>query len=267
MAIISDYHMHTYLCGHADGRPQEYAQQACDRGLKEIGFADHAPLVTHREPSITMDFDQLPEYKRMVEEVQSEFKNRLTIKLAIEADFIPGYEEKTREILDMFPYDYVIGSVHYLNGWQFDNPVFMSEWDTLDVNEVYIRYHEHLRMSAESRLFDIMAHVDLVKKFGHRTSSDLSDEIKKTAEVFKQTGVAIEINTSGLRKPAKEIYPSLEDLKVYSDIGVAITFGSDAHGPEDVGRDFDKALQLARAAGYKEYVLFKHRKIEKTMGL
>jgi len=110
-------------------------------------------------------------------------------------------------------------------------------------------------------MFNIIAHADLVKKFGHRPTQDLTKEVQKTAEAFKKAGVAIEINTSGLRKPVKEIYPTLEDLKVYCAAGVPITFGSDSHAPSEVAMDFDKAVDLAKAAGYKEYLLFAGRKI------
>jgi len=109
--------------------------------------------------------------------------------------------------------------------------------------------------------------VDLVKKFGHRASEDMSEEVTKTAQVFKECGVAVEINTSGVRKPAKEMYPALNDLKSYCAAGVPLTFGSDSHDPNDVGRDFDKAHQLALDAGYSEYVLFSERKIVQKVKL
>lgn len=265
MIPIVDYHMHTPLCGHARGQLREYAQCAIDLGLKEIGFSDHAPLVCHEDPSITMSVDELPKYHEMVEDIQAEFKNQLSIRIGIEADFIPGYEDKTKAILEGYPYDYVIGSVHFIQDWAFDNPKQIHVWKVANTDEVYMQYHDYLRQSAESGMFDIMAHVDLVKKFGHRPKTDLTNEIEKTAEVFKDTGMVIEINTSGLRKPVKEIYPSLDVLSIYSKVGVPLIFGSDAHRPEEVGRDFDKAVSLAKAAGYTEYVLFKKRKIEQRV--
>ena len=267
MIPICDYHMHTPLCGHAQGQPEEYAQQAIKIGLKEIGFSDHAPLVSHRDPSITMDFAQLPEYQRLVESVRGQFQGRLSVKVGIEADFIPGFEAKTKTILDSYPYDYVIGSVHFINDWAFDNPDDLRGWEQADTNKIYIQYYSYLRRSAQSGLFDIMGHVDLVKKFGHRPSSPMTAEIAMTAEVFKATKVAVEINTSGLRKPVKEIYPSLDVLKVYARAGIPLTFGSDSHEINHVGKDFDQARVLAQAAGYKEYVLFKNRKIAQTLPL
>ncbi|MBF0618686.1 MAG: histidinol-phosphatase HisJ [Candidatus Omnitrophica bacterium] len=263
--IISDYHMHTPLCGHAKGDPQMYAQHAVTTGLREIGFTDHAPLFTHRDPTISMDHSQLPVYHHMIESVRSEFADKLTVRVGIEADYIPGYEERTKKMLAEYPYDYVIGSVHFMEKWGFDDPIQMKEWSARDVNEVYREYHRLLRKSALSRLFDILGHVDLVKKFNFRPTIDITSEIEENARVFKRTGVVIEINSSGLRKPAQEIYPSLHDLKIYQAKGVPITFGSDAHEPTDVGRDFDKSLELARAAGYTEYVQFEGRKIARTI--
>lgn len=264
---IVDYHMHTPLCGHAIGEPAEYARQAVKAGLAEIGFSDHAPLVAYADPKIAMGFEQLAQYHRMIESVREEFKGRLKIRVALEADFISGYENKTKEILTAYPYDYVIGSVHFIGDWGFDNPADMSRWEKQDIDKIYRQYYHLLRLSAQSRMFDIMGHVDLVKKFGHRAKSDMTTDIEKTAEVFKASGVAVEINTAGLRKPVKEMYPSLDALKIYALAGVPLTFGSDSHDPKDVGADFDKAAGLARAAGYKEYLTFKQRKIERKIKL
>lgn len=258
----ADYHMHTFLCGHASGKPFEYADRALKLGLSEIGFSDHAPLVSHDDPSITMSFDELPHYHEMLETLKTQYaKKNLKIKIGIEADFIPGYEEKTKAILDAYPYDYVLGSVHFIGNFAFDNPKQKDRLQTSNIDKVYLDYHALLRESAACGLFDVMSHVDLVKKFGDRPTKDLSAEIEKTAQVFKNSGVVIEINSSGLRKPVREIYPSLSDLKIYCAAGVLITFGSDAHAPEEVGSGFKEAFELAKNAGYKEYVLFDQRKI------
>lgn len=262
---IADYHMHTPLCGHAEGLPADYARQALQVGLREIGISDHAPFLHMVDPGVTMAITQLPEYYRLLEDVQQKFQNELIIKAGIEADFIPGYESRIQGLLSDYSYDYVIGSVHFINDWGFDDPAQRSRWDESDINQVYHEYYALLRQAARSGLFDIMGHVDLPKKFGHRPQEDMTDEIKQTAAVFKESKVAIEINTAGLRKPAKEMYPSLDCLKIYAQAGVPLTFGSDAHQPQDVGRDFDKARQLALDAGYSEYVLFKNRAIERVV--
>lgn len=265
MLPITDYHMHTPLCGHAEGMPEEYARQAIACGLSEIGFSDHAPFVHMVDPGVTMNKSQLPEYYRMIESVRELFKNDLTIKIAIEADFIPGYESQTQAILDDYPYDYVIGSVHFIKDWGFDDPAQRALWDSRDVNAVYRDYYELLRQSARSGMFDIIAHSDLVKKFGHRPTDDMTAEVTRTAQVFKETGVAIEINTAGWRKTCQEQYPAENCLSIYAAHQVPLTFGSDAHKPQDVGADFERALELARAAGFQEYILFKNRQVERTV--
>lgn len=266
MKIYGDYHMHTPLCGHAVGLPSQYADHAIKVGLKEIGFSDHAPLILHSDPRIAMNFEQLPLYQAMIEDVKARYK-KLKIKVGIEADFFPGFEGRTKEILDAYPYDFVLGSVHFIGQWGFDNPAESAGWKAQDINQVYREYHKLLRASAKSKLFDVMAHVDLVKKFGNRATEDMTEEVQETAKAFKELGVVVEINTSGLRKPAKEIYPSLNDLRIYCEYGVPLTFGSDAHDPMHVGKDFDKGFTLAKEAGYKEYVIFKKRKIERVIKL
>ncbi len=267
MNPICDYHMHTPLCGHAVGEPREYAERAIAVGLQEIGFSDHAPLLSHDDPKITMNMKQLPGYLEMIEAVRERFAGKLRIKIALEADYLPGYEEKTRAMLESYEYDYIIGSVHYIRRWAFDNPEEMDRWNESDVNKVYHTYFDLLRKSARSKLFNIMGHVDLVKKFGHRATDDMTGEVEETAKVFKECGVAVEINTAGLRKPVKEMYPAPWMLKIYCKAGVPLTFGSDAHDPKDVGRDFDKAVNLAKSAGYSEYLILQQRKIEKMIKL
>ncbi len=261
-----DYHMHTPLCGHAVGEPHEYVEQAMRAGLSEIGFSDHAPLVSHEDARYTMNKSQLPLYHQMIEGIQKKYSN-FTIKLGLEADYIPGFEKEIKKILDAYPYDFVIGSVHFIDRWAFDDPDEKIKWRDKDINTVYRDYYELLRKSAASRLFDIIGHADLVKKFGHRSSEDLTHEIENTGKVFKDSDVTLEINTSGLRKPVAEIYPALSVLKIYCKRGVPITFSSDSHDPRDVGRDYDKARTLALEAGYKEYRVFKKRKVERVEGL
>ncbi len=267
MNIYGDYHMHTTLCGHAHGSVDEYIRHGLSLGLREMGFSDHAPMVHERMPGVTMDMYQLPTYQRMIRDAQKEYKGRINIKIALEADYLPGFEDKTKAIIDAYPYDFISGSVHFIDDWAFDDPATREYWKIHDVNEVYIKYYGLLRKSAQTGMFNVIGHPDLPKKFGARPTVDLSDEIIKTAKVFKQAGVAVEINTSGLRKPIGEMYPAPNCLAIYREHGVPLTFGSDAHTPEDVGKDFNHALNLAEKVGYKEYVIFKNRKIEKVLSI
>jgi histidinol-phosphatase (PHP family) len=210
-----------------------------------------------------MDFRQVPLYHRLINEVKTKYGHLISIKYALEADFIQGFEAKTKAIIDAYPYDYIIGSVHYVNGWAVDDPATIERWKSENVNAVWKEYLHLLRLSAQSGFFQIIGHCDLPKKYGFRATVDISADVKATAAVFKQCGVAVEINTAGLRKPIQEMYPSPEHLKIYCQAGVPLTFGSDAHSPEDVGRNFTEAVQLAKSAGYTDYLIFNKRQVER----
>lgn len=258
--------MHTKRCGHATGEISDYIEEARRKGLEEIGFSDHMPFVTHRDPQYTMDISELPQYHRDIEEARGRTGD-LTIKIGIEADYMEGKADAIRQLVESYAYDFVIGSVHFIKSWAFDDPRQKDRWDKTNVEKVYRRYYDLLRQSALSGIYDIIGHVDLVKKFGHRSREDLHDLVDETARTFKDKGVCIEINTSGLRKPVAELYPEINVLKVYKKHGVPIVFGSDAHAPGDVGADFDKARELALGAGYLEYFVFKDRKVQRTVKL
>lgn len=258
--IRHDTHMHTKRCGHATGEVSEYVAEARRKGLAEIGFSDHLPFVTHRDAQYTMDMSELPDYHRDMEAARAGAKD-LSVKIGVEADYMEGKTKEIGELVSSYPYDFVIGSVHFIKKWAFDDPREKEKWDNADVNMIYRRYYDLLQQAARSKLYDIMGHVDLVKKFGHRTSEDLTGLVEETARAFKESGVSVEINTSGLRKPVKEIYPEIGLLKIYRKAGVPVVFGSDAHAPGDVGADFDKAAALAREAGYGEYLVYSRRKV------
>jgi histidinol-phosphatase (PHP family) len=253
-----DYHTHTSLCGHASGKMEDYVKEALRCGFDEVGFSDHLPMQGGKENNLSMTFEELPDYVGEVERLRWSFPN-ISIKLGIEADYVPGNEPSLREILARYKFDYIIGSVHSIGAWTFDHPDERDRWNSTDVDNVYANYFDLLRQSARSGLFDIIGHSDLVKKFGHRCKRDLSKELNETAQVFAKHDVAVEINTSGLRKPVGEMYPSKEILTVYQKYNIPIVFGSDAHAPEEVGKDFDKAVLVARQCGYKGYVTFERR--------
>ncbi len=261
---VIDYHIHTIRCGHATGESADYVREAISKGLDEIGFNDHLPLNgdSGKKQGLSMSLDELPNYINDVIELRKSF-SEIKIRLGIEVDFTPDSEPYTRELLAKYDFDYVMGSVHYIGEWAFDHPGERDKWDSKDVDLVYKEYFELLRKSARSSLFDIIGHCDLVKKFGNRPKNEILQDLADTAKVFKECGVAIEINTSGLRKPVSEIYPSCDILKVYRKYDIPIVFGSDAHTPDDVGRDFDKAMLLAGQAGYEEFVNFENRKMKR----
>ena len=260
MNLPPDYHMHTPLCRHAAGEPVDYARCALEVGLTEIGFSDHSPMRRDDFDDWRMRGDQLDEYVGKVRRAQKEFP-QLAIRLALEVDYLPGHEDWIRELAARHPWDYFIGSVHYVSdSWDIDNPAKLEQWNNRDANEVWAAYFERLAMAAASGLFEIIGHADLPKKFGHRPTQDCTPLYEKFLTAAKQHYCAIELNTAGLRKDCRVLYPSREILSLAFAKGVPITFGSDAHAPGEVGLNFDEAVQLAREVGYKGFWRLENRK-------
>jgi histidinol-phosphatase (PHP family) len=264
MASPPDLHMHTPLCRHATGEPVEYARRALELGLAEIGFSDHSPMRQDDFDDWRMRFDQLGEYVEKVRKAQKDFP-RLTIRLALEVDYLPGQENWIRELAELHPWDYFIGSVHYVSDtWAVDSPYKLSEWKNRDVMEVWSIYFERLTMAAESGLFEIIGHADLPKKFGHRPTGNCTPLFERFLKAAQTHGCALDVNTAGLRKDCKEIYPSREFLALAFRHGIPITFGSDAHAPEEVGMNFKQAIDLARGVGYTSCLSFAQRKAKQV---
>jgi histidinol-phosphatase (PHP family) len=253
MTWPADYHMHTPLCLHATGWPEEYAARAREVGLAEIGFSDHSPMRQDGFDNWRMKFSQLDEYVELVRRVQKDSAG-LVIKLGLEVDYLPGQEDWVRELAARQPWDYFIGSVHYVSGgWDIDNPAKLSRWTGLDVYEVWTDYFERLTLAASSGLFNIIGHADLPKKFGHRPDRDCAPLFERFLNAALKGRTALELNTAGLRKDCKEIYPGPQLLRLAGEKRVPITFGSDAHVPGDVGMSFAEVVQLARAAGHTHW--------------
>lgn len=250
MSLPPDYHMHTPLCRHAVGEPVEYARRALELGFTEIGFSDHNPMAKDEFDEWRMFNHQLDEYVEKVRKAQRDFP-QLTIRLAMEVDYIPGYEDWIRDLAARHPWDYLIGSVHYVSDdWAIDSPSQLSLWKTRDTFEVWSVYFDRLTMAAESGFFEIIGHADLPKKFGHRPTQDCGPLYARFLAAAKKHGCAMELNTAGLRKDCREIYPTPKLVEMAAQAGVPITFGSDAHAPEEVGMNFKEAMELARSVGY-----------------
>lgn len=182
----------------------------------------------------------------------------LPVRLGIEVDYFPGREGAIRAVLARAPFDYAIGSVHWIGPWGFDLLDVEGLWDGRDVDEAYRAYFALLIRAARSGLFQIMAHPDLIKVMGHRPSAalDLAPLYAEAARAFAAGGAAVEVSTAGFRKPVGELYPDPAFLHACRREGVPLSLASDAHRPEDVGLDFDRAAALARDCGYREVMTF-----------
>lgn len=260
--IPVDYHLHTRLCRHADGEIEEYLEKAVRMGIQEVGFSDHLPLYFlppwKTIPGYAMEEKELPLYVEMIKNCAG--RSPVRVKLGIEADYVPGYEEKLASLLSPYPFDYVIGSVHFIDGWGFDNPDEMEEYSRRKIDRVYEQFFTLVQQAALTGLFDVMAHPDLIKKFNFRPARDLTPLYKDTARAFKRAGVCVEVNTAGLRYPAEEIYPGSRLLEIFFKHGLPVTLGSDAHRPDQVGAGLAEALKLIKNTGYTEIAMFSGRK-------
>ncbi|MFQ3578452.1 MAG: histidinol-phosphatase [Verrucomicrobiia bacterium] len=246
---LADYHIHTPLCRHATGSPVEYARQAEAVGLAEIGFSDHNPMPQSFD-DWRMDLEQLPVYFEAVQEARAAVS--IPVRLGLECDYLPENVEWIRQLAGMAPWDYLIGAVHYIRpGWDVDNPSKLDEWDKQPVDEVWMLYWAALERCIRSGLFDVIAHADLVKKFRHQPSIDVREFYSGALLAAREHDVLFEINTAGLRKDCRELYPTDAFLSMAQQSGIGIVINSDAHEPLDVGRDFDLAVAAAKRAGFK----------------
>lgn len=260
MSLPPDYHIHTKLCRHAVGELKEYVARAISIGLTEIGFSDHNPMADDGFDDWRMAIGELDHYVELVRKAQKDFQG-IDILLGLEVDFIPGKEDWVSDLAHRYDWDYLIGSVHYVEpGWDIDNPAKKDTWTQRDVGSVWSHYFDLLTRAAQSKLFDIIGHVDLCKKFGFIPDRDVSREIDRFLKAAANAGVAIEINTAGLRKDCKEIYPAPRILAAARARNIPITFGSDAHAPAEVGADFASAVSLAKSCGYTHLLKFRQRR-------
>jgi len=244
---------------------EDYIEAARLKGLQELGFSDHLPMYwlpeSERNPGLAMSEQELPLYMAKVIKLQEKYSD-LSIKLGIEADYIPGNDTALNRLLDMYPFDYVLGSVHFVGGWAVDNPATKNDYEHINIDEIYTSYFSCLQSAAQSGFFNIMAHPDLIKKFGYRPKRNLAFLYEQTAVIFAKSGVCAEINTAGLRYPAREIYPSLELLRLFKKYDVPVTVGSDAHFPEQVGEDWKEAALYLKEADYREIAVFSGRRLK-----
>ncbi|MFA5843669.1 MAG: histidinol-phosphatase HisJ family protein [Coriobacteriia bacterium] len=256
-----DLHVHTSRCGHAQGTVDEYVEAAREAGISILAFTDHLPLPTGFDSGYAMPYEELDAYVAEVlsAKERSAASGGPEVLLGVEADWLPGHESILDKALMSYPFDLVLGSVHFIDGWAFDDPRLTDGYVDRDLGELWERYFDDLSAAAMSRRFDVMAHPDLMKKFRHFPTSDPAGSYARVAATFASAGVAVEVNTAGLRKPCAELYPATAFLEACRRAGVPATVGSDAHAPEEVGAGSGHALAALRDAGYDDVCVFRAR--------
>lgn len=271
--MLTDYHVHLRPDGHdasvADHHTQEnverYRAAADARGIAELGVSEHIyrfaqALEIWRHPFWEQfAHDDLDAYCGFVRE-------HTDLRLGIEADFVLGAEDRLAGLLDAHDFDYVVGSVHFLRDGAVDMDDY-SVWDNArSVEDVWRRYFEMVGEAASSGLFDVLAHPDLVKYWGRGPQGggrvpdgDLRRYYELAMEGIAESGIAVEISTAGLRKPAGEIYPAQAFLEMAVEAGAPMALSSDAHRPEDIGAGYEHALELLQRIGVGELCVFERR--------
>jgi len=256
---LSDYHVHTKWCGHATGEVYEYVEAAIARGLSEIGLSEHLPMPIPGDDKINLTDEEMDIFIREVDQARERYRGDITVKLGGECDYFPDEEELIDSIIRRYPFDYVIGSLHYLGDWGFDNERYMHVYDERCVMDIYREYFSTAVSAVRSGFFDIFGHIDVVKKFGHFPDEDYSHLHRELAQALSDQGMSFEINTAGKDKPVGEIYPSESLLCQLATLKVPATLGSDAHAPEQVGRYFDQAVRLLKKCGITGLARFDRR--------
>jgi histidinol-phosphatase (PHP family) len=260
--VIVDYHMHLRNgrgeIAHETGAVDPFVESARQAGVDEIGFTEHIYYFKQTRSLWTVPYHIercVYDIEAYVSAVVTAQERGLPVKLGLEVDYVPGHEEETRDLLAPYPWDYLLGSLHYIGGLGVDDEPRLV--DEVGVEEAWRVYFETLAAAARSGLFDSLSHPDLVKIFGARAASF---DYGTVAAAIAESGAAVEVSTAGLHKPVHELYPHPEFLAACRARDVPVTLASDAHSPDLVGRDFDRALELLRSVGYDTVTVFERRR-------
>ncbi|MBN2150439.1 MAG: histidinol-phosphatase HisJ family protein [Candidatus Lokiarchaeota archaeon] len=263
---LFDLHVHTARCHHANGTAEDMVKAAIQKGLRAIGINDHFPMAYLPPPipvhAYAMDISEFPGHVKELKQLREQYRGEIDVLIGSEVDYYMPAVDTIKRDLEPFmdDFDYLYGSVHVVRGFPVDDGNFLQKWDEYDVDSIFIDYYQALAEMAETRMFDVVGHVDLPKKYKKIPAGNLDGRIGKTLDAIKGAGMAVEINTAGLRKPIGEMYPSPHILEMVFDKNIEITLGSDAHDPSEVGHSFDRAIGLARQIGFSSIVCFKKRR-------
>ena len=267
-----DYHIHLEngpLTLEWLGKFWEAAQK---RGISEIGVTEHCHKFQQFKTAFAYLKEGVDSYEYMRQWLKNDFQTSLDdylelltkaqqkgipVKIGLEVDYLSDTEAEIKEILSNYSFDYIIGSVHIIGKWGFD--YYPQAWQNQDVYQAYKNYYAVLYDAVCCDLFDIIAHFDLIKVFGHHSSISMDQVVDTVLKAMSRRNTCMEISTAGLRKPVKEIYPTEAILQKAFTYQIPIVISSDAHYPEDVGADWERATKLARRCGYKEYRVFSQR--------
>jgi histidinol-phosphatase (PHP family) len=252
-----DLHNHTTLCNHATGSMEDYILKAISLGIDTFGFSCHAPM--DFEPEYRMSLKQSKDYETDILRLKEKYKNKITILLGYEVDYMSNEKFLEKDILQNTKVDYLIGSVHFIDKWGFDNPEFIGIYKEKEIDTIWIEYFNAVSNMIKSGYFDIVGHLDLIKVFKYLPKQNIKSLAFQTMQDIKNSGMVLEINSSGLRKPIEEQYPSKQLLELAFELDIPITFGSDAHAIDQIGFGYEHIIKLAKTIGYTKCITFQNR--------
>ncbi|EXX87894.1 histidinol phosphatase [Paenibacillus darwinianus] len=262
--MLIDYHTHHARCGHAVGTLEEYVKRGAELGLAQIGLSDHMPLL-HVDPAtyypeMAMPMEELPRYVEECLALKEKYKGVIDVRVGLEGDYIEGHEEAIERIVGAYPWDYVIGSVHFLGEWDISDFRQTQGWEGKDRMAVYGQYYDAVAKAAATGFYDYIGHIDVIKRFGFQPEGDVTAMENAALEAVARHGLAIELNASGLRMPAAEMFPSKRMLEYALSLGIPVTVGSDAHQPARLHQYVDEARTLLKEVGYSQLATFEGRR-------
>ncbi len=248
-------HCHSKYCGHGEGEIEEYVIDAEEAGLTTLAFTEHYPLSSDFDPDeyLSVPASSMTAYRDAVEEARKAYPD-LTIILGLEMDYLGDDEDRNITADDLAPFELILGSVHFVDKWAFDDPSQRERWDEPGAADaIWSRYFELWCQAAadKNQPFDVMSHPDLAKKFAFYPSYDLKPLYEQAAEAAKAGGRMIEVNTSGSYYACAEMFPAPDLLQAFCKAGIPCTVGTDAHVPKNVARDIERAYALMYDAGYR----------------
>ena len=242
---------------------EEYVERGIELGLRAIGVADHNPLPGGRSANVRMSEAELEYYVERVLELRFRYRGRIEVMLGLEMDYLEGLEDYLGQQLARYSWDYVIGSIHFL-----DNACREGSWPKNyggDAPKLFARYFELIRRMTRSGLCDIVAHFDVVKRSGCMPGEREADDIARTLQEIRNAGICIEINTSGYRHSElsePQPYPALPIVEQALGLGIPLTVNSDAHAPDQVGSGFTEIEKFLKGKGSRQLAQFDRRKRE-----
>lgn len=253
-----DYHVHLEQGPFTTEWMQRFLEEGNKRGVVEIGFSEHGHRFKEAIGLTASDgfrgkwvkteaTESIEDYIKAVEKAKA---MGLPVKLGLELDYIPEYEKDILAFSKSYPFDYVLGGIHWLGDFGFDHPDLIGEWGKKDVDKVYDEYFDTLLLAVQSGIYDCIAHPDVIKVFGHRATKDMGPRYEEVAKALADMDICAEVSTAGLRKPIGEIYPSVSFMQSLARHNVSIAINSDAHTPEDVGYGFNTAVDFVKGFGY-----------------